>query len=310
MNPDPNHGFTSSSAYGPREERSNSIVLISGLITTALALLGVYALDRYTDDFHIMGWYANRVIPVGALLVGLVAASGYGIVSWLSGVKITRGLLWLIVALQVLAYFTARYIEFRSLKLPMSFFEFYDFAARSIAWKQDNGTLGEPVGAWGYGIRFLEVAGFVFGGLVVPLVMLKAPYCPACQLYMKTRQLTLFPASVTVRKVKKSNVAGQAAYEAEQQQAFDQGKQTLEALQQLAAKGDSAGFRKRLDELQPGQKAAGKLPGRFALKLVHCKRCCGGHLISQHILGQGNQIKTTELARADIHSEFVRSILQ
>lgn len=307
MNPDQDRG--SASAYGPQEERSNSIVLISGLITTALALFGVYALDRYTDDFHIMGWYANHILPVGALLVGLVAASGYGIVSWLSGVKITRGLLWIIVLLQILAYFTARYIEFRNLHLPMSFLEFYDFTARTIAWKQHDGTFGEPLGAWGYGIRFLEVLGFVLGGLVVPLLMLKAPYCPACQLYMKSRQLTLFPASVPVRKVKKSDASGQAAYEAEQQQAFDQGKQTLETLQQLATKNDPAGFRKKIEELQPGQKAAGKLPGRFALKLVHCKRCCGGQLLSTHILGQGNQIKTTEIARAEINPEFIRSIL-
>jgi hypothetical protein len=308
MNPELDRG--SSSAYGPQEERSNSLVLICGLVTTGLALFGVFAADRYADDFHIMGWYANYVLPIGAFLVGLVAASGYGVASWLSGTKITRGLLWTIVALQILAYFGAQYIEFRGLKIPISFFEYYDFTARSFAWKQHDGTPGQPLGMWGYCFRLLEVAGFVFGGLVVPLAMLKAPYCPACQLYMKTKQLTVFPASVPVRKVKKSDPAGQAAYETEQQQAIDQGKQTLGTLQQFAAKSDSAGFRKQLNELQPGQKAAGKLPGRFFLKLVHCKRCACGQLVSAHQLGQGNQIKTTELARAEVQPDFVRAILQ
>ena len=53
--------------------------------------------------------------------------------------------------------------------------------ARSYAWKQSNGSMGQPLGAWGYFFRGLEVLGFVAGGLIVPLALRKAPYCPACQ---------------------------------------------------------------------------------------------------------------------------------
>jgi hypothetical protein len=52
------------------------------------ALVGVYLLATNTKDFNIMGWYANYVLPIGALLVGLVASSGYGIASWITGQKI------------------------------------------------------------------------------------------------------------------------------------------------------------------------------------------------------------------------------
>ena len=69
----------SSSPYPPHEERSRSPVLLCGLATTALALFGVYLLDAKTDDFHIMGWYANYILPVGAVIVGVAASSGYGI---------------------------------------------------------------------------------------------------------------------------------------------------------------------------------------------------------------------------------------
>ena len=86
---------------GAREERSHSLVLLSGLISTALALLAVYILDTKTEDFHVMGWYANYVIPIGAILVGVVASSGYGLASWLSGVKITRSLLWTVLVLNL-----------------------------------------------------------------------------------------------------------------------------------------------------------------------------------------------------------------
>ncbi len=311
--------YESGSAPAPmglREERSYLPVIISGLASTALTLLGVYALDTSAADFNIMGWYANYVIPVGAIIVGLAAASGYGLASWFSGVKITRHLLWMVLVLQLAAYFGAQYIEFKNLHLvhratgePVGFFEYYDMAARSFAWKQSDGSMGEPMGAWGYFFRGLEVLGFAAGGLIVPLLLRKAPYCPECQLYMKTRQLALVPASVPVRKVKKSDLAGTAAYQAEQQQAFDGGKQTVAALQQFAAGNNPAEFQKRVGELLSGKKQAARLPQRLNLQLVHCKRCFSGRLVAQLWVGQGKQMKRTEFARADLNPEFIRSVV-
>ena len=80
-------------------------VLFAGLATTALALFGVYAVNAASDEFFIMGWYAAYVIPIGAMLVGLVASSGYGLASWLQGGRISSFMLWGIVAMQALAYF-------------------------------------------------------------------------------------------------------------------------------------------------------------------------------------------------------------
>jgi hypothetical protein len=304
------------SPTGIREERSYLPVLVSGLTTTALTLLSIYILDIKASDFHIMGWYANYVIPAGAIIVGIAASSGYGLASWFSGVKITRSLLWIVLVLQFAAYFAAQYIEFLSLHLvhedsgrPVGFFEYYDLMARSFAWKQSNGSMGEPLGVWGYFFRGLEVIGFVAGGLVVPLILRKAPYCAECQRYMTTRQLALVPAGVPLKKVKKSDMAAQAAYEAEQQKAFEGGKQVVAAIQQLAVGNKTADFQKKMEEQQPGKKEAGKLPIRFSLQLVHCKRCYSGQLITNLLLGHGKQLKKTEFARADLHSEFVRSVI-
>ena len=300
-----------------REERSFLPVILSGLVTTALALVGVYVLDVSANDFHIMGWYADYVLPVGAVIVGVVASSGYGLASWLSGVKITRSLLLIVLALQLGAYFAAQYIEFKNLHLvhridrsPVGFFEYYDAVARAFAWKQDNGSTGEPLGGWGYFFRGLEVVGFAAGGLIVPTLLRKAPYCTDCQRYMKTRQLTLIPASVPAKKVKKSDLDGKAAYDAQQQQAFAEGKQTVEAIQQLAVANSTGDFQKKIEELQPGKKAAAKLPGRFTMHLIHCKGCYAGRLLTKLLTGQGKQIKQTEVANADLHPEFVRSVVQ
>jgi hypothetical protein len=43
-------------------------------------------------DFDLMGLYAALVIPAGALIVGALAGSGYGIASWLGGRRVGGGL--------------------------------------------------------------------------------------------------------------------------------------------------------------------------------------------------------------------------
>src|SRR5438093_2010821 len=121
------------------------IVLAAGLSTTTLALFGSWAINKYGGE-NIMGWYADYVIPVGALLIGLVASCGYGIASWVSGVKIRGGLLALILSLQVFAYFSAHYIEFRSqgplvhrdTGAPVTFPEYFHFSTTSLAWKSEK----------------------------------------------------------------------------------------------------------------------------------------------------------------------------
>ena len=249
------------------------------------------------------------------VIVGVVASSGYGVGSWLSGVKITRSLLWTVVVLQLLAYFGAQYIEFKGRNFihmsdgtPVGFLEYFDLSTRAFAWQQKDGSPGTPLGLWGYAIRGLELLGFVGGSLIVPALLHKAPYCQACQRYMQSRQLTFFPGSVPVRKVKKSDAAAMAAYQAEHEKAFEDGKGTWEALRQLATNSKATQFRDKLAELEPGKKATLKLPRRFSLKLVSCKRCASGWLHVHVVAGQGQQLKQTEFARLDVQPEFVRSV--
>jgi hypothetical protein len=307
----------SSPAVAPRPLQGSfsfALVLAVGLATTALTLLGVYVVDVKTEDFHIMGWYADYVIPAGAMLVGLAASSGYGIASWLTGIKITRHLLWVVVIFQFFAYFTAQYIEFKNLRLihrdgtPVGFFEYFDFAARSFAWKQKDGRPGEPLGSWGYVFRGLEVIGFVGGGLIVPVLLRKAPYCKTCRRYMRTKSLGFLPASVPARKIKKSDTEGMAAYQAEQAKALEAGQKFLETLRQLAIEGQSQDFQAALSGLNAQKKDTLKLPTRFSLHLVHCSRCAAGWLRVNLMTGQGRETKQSEVARADVSPDFVQTL--
>lgn len=298
----------------PTSGQSFHLVLFSGLATSALALLGIYLIDLSGADFHIMGLYADYIIPAGAMIVGVVASSGYGIASWFSGVKMTKSLLLAVLAIQVIVYFAAQYIEFSHMKLfhhdgrPVSFFEYYDYVARAFAWKHDGGGHGEPLGIWGYFFRGLEIVGFAGGSLIVPLVMIKSPYCHACCRYMRTRQISLLAASVPAKKIKKADTTGQAAHALEQQEAFERGKRITDILQKMAIDGQSADFQKTIAELEPRKKQAAKLPHRFSLHLVSCKSCRSGQFLVRLLSGQGKQLKSTEIARSDVQPEFVRAI--
>src|SRR5262245_16093365 len=202
-------------------------VLQCGVLTSVLALAGVYWLNKNATDFHIMGFYVNYVIPVGAVIVGLIAGSGYGIASWATGVRISRRLLWTVVLLQTVAYIGAEYVEYRDVreefeqrgmavvqpeKFP-SFLEYYDLKARNFAWKKEGGKgAGEPLGGWGYIFVLLGAAGFILGGLIAPAVLYAVPYCDGCQRYMARKVLGVLPAAVPFKKISKKDPAAQEAH--------------------------------------------------------------------------------------------------
>lgn len=294
--------------------KSSAVVPYAGLATTALTLFGIYLLNIYVDDFNIMGWYGDYIIPVGALIVGVAASSGYGIASWYTGVKITKRILWFVLFLQVVAYFAAQYIEFHNLHLtyndgtPVSFFEYYDHVARSFAWKQHDGKPGDPLGIWGYFFRALEVIGFCGGSLIVPLALLNYPYCQDCQLYMRRKQLVSLPAAVPVKRIKKSDATGQAAFNRADEEALALGNTLLSKFRQLATDGKGTEFTTLLREWATQKKATAKLPRRIFMQLVCCRRCHNGWLEANAKAGQGNNIKTTALGNTPVTPDFVRAI--
>lgn len=307
--------------YAPQAKSPTRVVpvILAGLFTTAIALVGVYVVDA-TGETNVMGWHANYVLPVGALLVGLVASSGYGIASWVTGLKIRRGLLWTILLLQVLAYFGAQYVAFasrgplflRGTTHRLTFPEYFDLVTRSFTWKEENSTPtpvrgkeSQPLGGWGYLFVGLEILGFAGGSLIVPAVLMKHPYCELCQIYMKRKGLAVIPASVKARKVKKKDIAAMEAYTAEQQAAFEAGRAKLGAIAKLAQAGDVNGLQQQLADLKPGRRAADKLPARIHLSMVRCRGCNSGHLEAILHTGQGNRTKRTPLDRIDLSPDFV-----
>jgi hypothetical protein len=288
-------------------------VVIPGIATTIAALAVVYVLAHGPANFSAMGWYLDYVIPAGAMLTGLAASSGYALGSWLSGVKISKGLLVAVLTIQVLAYFGALYIEFSGLDLayedgsPVGFFAWLDVYTRSLAWVQEDGTTGAALGAWGYGLRALELIGFSFGSLIAPLVLRSRPYCDACALYMRRAETALVPVSVPAVKIKKRDTQARAAHDAEQQAAWTRGMELLETLHGKVEGNDPGAFRDLLKPHLLANKQNAKLPARVQVDTYRCPRCEGGELRALLCSGQGQHQKQKEIAREALPQFFARS---
>lgn len=291
-------------------------VIAAGLASTAATLVGVYVLDVWGGE-NIMGWHADYVFPIGAIVVGLAASAGYGVASWITGLKIRKTLLWTILLLQVGAYFGAQYVTFasrgplilRGTSHQVTFPEYFHLNATHFAWKNQNGKgYGKPLGGAGYFFIGLEILGFALGGLMIPGAMMLSPYCELCQMYMKTRMLGTIPASVAARKVPRNDTAAREAYQAEQQQAIAAGKARVDHFMQLAAAGDAATLRENLDMLRPSIKAAEKLPARVRVILTACPCCQNGNLTARLLTGHGKQQRSEQLQKLDVTYEFVQQL--
>jgi hypothetical protein len=278
------------------------IVVVSGTVTTLLALAGTFALAQTGEN--VMGWYADYVLPIGALLVGLVAASGFGAAAWLTGLKMTRALIWLVIAELTLSYLVAHYQEYWRFTGDLSlsgFVAWFDETTRGFAWKEHNGKMGAPLGLLGYGLRALELVGFAGGGALVPLALRRKPYCDPCRTYKRTRLFASLPAGVTPRLFGRTDQAAAAA-------AHQGALGGVQALFEAAYKGDRALFEQELSARAVARRQAKKLTAHVTVSLVRCPRCADGELAAMLVSGQGRSTQTKALTHVALGPDRVRQL--
>ena len=171
----------------------NSAVLVFGAMTSGVALLLVYLLNLI--GFSPMGFYIWFLVPLGALLVGLLAGCGYALGSYFTNVRVRRSMFLIIFAAGVVTFFLAHYITYQSALDQTSvgteqatFVDYLQFICENTTYDidiHDRDNAPWELGLFGYVFKALECAGFAFGGLF-PLVILKdVPYCRACQFYRR-----------------------------------------------------------------------------------------------------------------------------
>jgi hypothetical protein len=168
-------------------------IALCGLVTSILVALADVAIARMTgfDFFTFSIWV---VVPVGALLTGFAAASGYYFGSLYFHKKASASLLVQIVliagAAQLLIYWTGYTTmvldDGRKVADFVPFGQYMDLILTKTHYRIGRGQAdtGE-VGSMGYWIAGAQFVGFLFGGLAVFGYLKAKPVCAACSLYLR-----------------------------------------------------------------------------------------------------------------------------
>ncbi len=288
-------------------------VLLGGLVTTALAL----ALSGWTTEVFqtsVLLFTVGYVVPIGAYLVGVVAGTGFAVVSWLRGARITVATMWAIAGVAALAFVASQvvdyYVQLAHGGAMPTLGAWFDQSTRSISFVDEDGQSATgPVGFWGYAVMLGVLAGFVVGTLTAPAVVRAKRYCAACSTYMRSTHVGTLPASVTGRMMLGKSAETKAAYEAEQQEAREQGIAVHDHLFALAQGADPGAFAETARLVSAGTKPATKLPTRLQVDLTACPSCRAGVLTSQTVTGQGRQQKMETLMEVPVSPDNVRAFL-
>lgn len=265
------------------------IVVASGLLTTAVALgIGSF-LDHVSDGkFHIMGWFANGIIPAGAILIGIAAAVGYMIAALYLGTRIGGKLLVVIGITTLLAYFGAYYWEFwyegplvlKTTGERVGFWHYFDINTRAIYFVSSRGSAPqgpqEGLGALGYGVRLLELVGFMGGTIALPLILKSKRYCAHCEQYQRTVTFATMPASKPPKKTMGFISPRKVVFDDEDNAIMAGSLEVVKKLTEFAAAENGAEFKTIVESHKPRTKESNKLPRRLSLFFSRCDQCGRG----------------------------------
>jgi hypothetical protein len=268
--------------------RAQWFVIQTGLITTGLALFGVYVLANRINDMHVMTLYVLRYIPAGPIIIGVIAASGYTLGAWWSGVRVRGGLLLTVLLLQLAAYLLAQYTEFASLNLrypdtgnDVPFTTYFHHTTMSLVSFLHDGVVAR-LSPWGYLLRGVEAALFAAGAFASAVVLVGQPTCPVCRGLLQRKRVATVSSSAAT--------------------------QALTRMSELARRGDPERFAEAVRLYDEG---AGGPPAEdppLDLCVRRCKACGYGYVETETARAQGFAVAVPP--RTDVNSEFAAMLFK
>ena len=168
--------------------------IFKDLILTAFAaltsLLTAFILVVISRRLHfaIHGFSIN-FIPIGAILFGAVATSGYRLGFWLFPHRVTWLLMCNAVVLSIATYFATYYIDYSTLGRVSQFMSFGQYMALVIAKSHtslfvglDSLTIGGPLN---YPLVASQLAGYIVGAVMVVRGLYSVVCCDHCDRELK-----------------------------------------------------------------------------------------------------------------------------
>jgi predicted RNA-binding Zn-ribbon protein involved in translation (DUF1610 family) len=172
----------------------NFAVISLGLLTTISTGIILGQLQAKAS-FLIYSYLIYKIVPVGAILSGCLATSGY---VW--GVKIMHPRVDRFLAVQMavsgfLAYIIANFLDYLSheeedvlAREAISFWQYWQLSidhAMLSSLRSSSSSLA--LGELGYFYAVLQIAGFIGGGVVLFWLLKDAIYCDECAIDLKRR---------------------------------------------------------------------------------------------------------------------------
>ena len=166
--------------------------------STAVAWGSWYSASHW--DFAIYTWMYAFVLPIGAVICGFVAATGYWIGARVFNHKPSKTLLINIVLVSLTTYFAIHHFHYTHDKIQgvaiekivPSFPDYIKNVTENMTYKigrsYNEDDQGTQLGKWGWGVAVLQVLGFSFGGFSVFGLLSAVPYCDRCKKYLSQKK--------------------------------------------------------------------------------------------------------------------------
>ncbi|KQC14665.1 MAG: hypothetical protein APR63_05395 [Desulfuromonas sp. SDB] len=164
------------------------IIFIAGLVSSALCIVLMYLL-MVKFDFFVPGMYI-LIVPVGAILAGIFAGSGYAIASKFTNTRVSKAAVLLILLFSLVVYLAAYYVMYAFSFGDYSISNFFKFLGNlatnsSLTIGKSARTKIDTVGIFGIALLTLEFIGFAIGAATPLYYLTGKEYCHKCGLYLK-----------------------------------------------------------------------------------------------------------------------------
>jgi hypothetical protein len=167
------------------------IITLMGLATALVTgcALGYFEASTHIPLYSFMFFF---IIPVGAIMAGILAASGYYFGAMTFNQKPAGGVAINMILIAIGSYFLANYIPYELLEVQgarvkemVSFWEYMDTIIRHTSLSIKGHSTGEIGSTFGYIFALIQIIGFSFGGFIVFGALESLPFCNDCSEYLK-----------------------------------------------------------------------------------------------------------------------------
>jgi len=309
----------------PKSKRPGLLVILGGLVTTALVLginVGVNVLTG--GDFDPIGLYVCFLIPIAAILMGVAAGFGYSFVSWRRGIPVSIGLVIVVFVLQAGAYFLALYADYH-LVGPIDkrtgeatpFLSYYNRVTHGIT---QQGLLCHGTSCHtprksdqvDYGRRALEILAFAAGSLIPLLIVGGHEYCDRCRVYLKREKCVLWiRAGSPILNTKRMNHDQLARYGKLQGDAKRAADEASAAIQFAIKEVDPVAFEEAVYYFRDPNVVQNNIGAWIEIGMLYCPRCQQG-ILKFYACTWGEEGETVRELRLEqiITPELTRVLLQ